>query len=51
MKAVAVNPRKREVSLIDHPAPKISAPTEVKFRTLEVGHLRHGSRNLPLRLR
>ncbi len=37
MNAVAVNPRKREVSLINHPAPDISAPTEVKFRTLEVG--------------
>src|SRR6185436_11548256 len=37
MKAVAVNPRKREVNLIDHPVPEISAATEVKFRTLEVG--------------
>ena len=37
MKAVAVNPRKREVGVIDHPAPEISHATEVKFRTLEVG--------------
>ena len=37
MKAVAVNPKRRDVGLIDHPAPEISLPTEVKFRTLEVG--------------
>lgn len=37
MKAVAVNPKKREVGLIEHPAPEISLPTEVKFRILEVG--------------
>ena len=37
MKAVAVNPNKREVGMIDHAAPEISLPTEVKFRTLEVG--------------
>ena len=37
MKAVAVNPGKREVGVIDHPAPEISHATEVKFRTLEVG--------------
>ena len=37
MKAVAVNPNRREVGVIDHPAPEISLPTEVKFRTLEVG--------------
>ena len=37
MKAVAVNPRKREVGLIDHPEPEIARPHEVKFRTLEVG--------------
>jgi len=37
MKAIAVNPRKRDVGMIDHPAPEISRPTEVKFRTLEVG--------------
>lgn len=37
MKAIAVNPNKREVGLVDHPAPEVSMPTEVKFRTLEVG--------------
>jgi threonine dehydrogenase-like Zn-dependent dehydrogenase len=37
MKAVAVNARKREVGVIDHPAPEIAQATEVKFRTLEVG--------------
>jgi glucose 1-dehydrogenase len=37
MKAVAVNPGRREVGLIDHPAPALSADREVKFRVLEVG--------------
>ena len=37
MKAIAVNAKKRDVGLIDHPAPEIALPTEVKFRTLEVG--------------
>ena len=37
MKAIAVNAKKRDVGLIDHPAPEISLPTEVKFKTLEVG--------------
>jgi glucose 1-dehydrogenase len=38
MKAVAVNPSARSVGVIqDHPAPRISSPTEVKFRIVEVG--------------
>ena len=37
MKAIAVNPKKRDVGMIDHPAPSLSSSTEVKFRTLEVG--------------
>ncbi len=37
MKAIAVNQNKRDVGAIDHPVPEISQPTEVKFRTLEVG--------------
>ncbi len=37
MKAVAVFPRTREVSVIDIPEPKITRPTEVKVRVLEVG--------------
>ena len=37
MKAIAVNAKKRDVGLIDHPAPEISLPTEVKFKTIEVG--------------
>ena len=37
MKAIAVNQKKRDVGLIDHPAPEISLATEVKFRTIEVG--------------
>ncbi len=37
MKAIAVNPNRREVGMIDHPAPEILLPTQVKFRTLEVG--------------
>ena len=37
MKAVAVFPKTREVKLIDHAEPKITTPTQVKLRTLEVG--------------
>jgi glucose 1-dehydrogenase len=37
MKAIAVNPKKRDVGMIEHPAPTLSSSTEVKFRTLEVG--------------
>lgn len=37
MKAVAVFPDKKEIKLIDHPAPEITKPTEVKVRILEVG--------------
>ncbi|GAC1399127.1 MAG: glucose 1-dehydrogenase [Ktedonobacteraceae bacterium] len=37
MKAVAVFPKTREVKLIDHEEPRITTPTQVKLRTLEVG--------------
>ena len=37
MKAIAVFPDKREIRLIDHPEPKISKPTDVKLRVIEVG--------------
>src|SRR5437667_6352593 len=37
MRAVGVLPGKREVRLIEHEAPKISATNQVKIRTLEVG--------------
>jgi threonine dehydrogenase-like Zn-dependent dehydrogenase len=37
MKAVGVIPRKREVALLDHAKPQMSAPTDVKVRTIEVG--------------
>src|SRR3989442_5842272 len=37
MKAIAVFPGKREIRLVDHPEPKISTPTDVKLRMLEVG--------------
>lgn len=37
MKAIAVFPGRREVKLIDHEEPKITTPTQVKLRTLEVG--------------
>ncbi len=37
MKAVAVFPAKREVHVIDHPEPAITAPTQAKMRMLEVG--------------
>jgi threonine dehydrogenase-like Zn-dependent dehydrogenase len=37
MKAVAVFPESREVKIVEHEEPRISAPTEVKLRVLEVG--------------
>jgi glucose 1-dehydrogenase len=37
MKAIAVFPDKRDIRLIDHPEPKISNPTDVKLRVIEVG--------------
>jgi threonine dehydrogenase-like Zn-dependent dehydrogenase len=37
MKTVAVFPREREVRVVDHEAPKLSARSEVKLRMLEVG--------------
>ena len=37
MKAVAVFPGTREVKLIDHEEPRITRPTEVKLRMLQVG--------------
>lgn len=37
MKGIAVFPETREVKLIDHEEPKITTPTQVKLRTLEVG--------------
>lgn len=37
MKAIAVFPDKHEIRLIDHPEPKISKPTDVKLRIIEVG--------------
>lgn len=37
MKAIAVEPKDRTVALVDHPAPGIGTPTQVKLRMLEVG--------------
>ncbi len=37
MRAVAVFPEQRRVALVEHPEPRISSPTEVKVRMLEVG--------------
>ena len=37
MKAIAVFPASREVKLVDHAAPRIAAPTEVKLRVLDIG--------------
>lgn len=37
MKAIAVVPHDRTVAIVDHPAPQIVAPTQVKLRMLEVG--------------
>ena len=37
MKAVAVVPNQKKITLLDHASPAISKPTEVKLRMLEVG--------------
>jgi glucose 1-dehydrogenase len=37
MKAVAVFPEERRFSLIDHPEPKLTSPTEIRLRMLDVG--------------
>jgi threonine dehydrogenase-like Zn-dependent dehydrogenase len=37
MKGVGVVPEKKELRLIDHPEPSITAPNELKIRTIEVG--------------
>jgi threonine dehydrogenase-like Zn-dependent dehydrogenase len=37
MKGVGVVPEQKELRLIDHPEPAITAPNEVKIRTIEVG--------------
>jgi len=37
MRAVGVVPGKKEVALLRHPEPSISAPTELRVRTIEVG--------------
>jgi len=37
MKAIAVFPSTKQVKLIDHPEPAISAPDEVKLRMIDVG--------------
>jgi threonine dehydrogenase-like Zn-dependent dehydrogenase len=37
MKAVAVFPDQKQVKVIDHPAPSIAAPSEVKLRMIDIG--------------
>lgn len=37
MRAIAVMPSSKQVSIIDQPEPKISRPTEVKLRMIEAG--------------
>jgi threonine dehydrogenase-like Zn-dependent dehydrogenase len=37
MRAIAVTPSTKQVSVIDQPEPKISRPTEVKLRMIEAG--------------
>jgi threonine dehydrogenase-like Zn-dependent dehydrogenase len=37
VKAVAVFPQNKQVKVIDHPEPKIAAPTEVKLKIIDVG--------------
>lgn len=37
MKAVAVFPASKQISLVDHEQPSLASPTEAKLRMLEVG--------------
>ncbi len=37
MKAVAVFPKTRRVEVVEHPEPRVTRPTEVRLRMLEVG--------------
>ncbi|HEY9404224.1 MAG TPA: alcohol dehydrogenase catalytic domain-containing protein, partial [Pyrinomonadaceae bacterium] len=37
MKAVAVFPEAKEIKIVEHEEPRLSSPTEVKLRVLEVG--------------
>jgi glucose 1-dehydrogenase len=37
MRAIAVTPSTKEVSIIDQPEPKVSRPTDVKLRMIEAG--------------
>ena len=37
VRAVAVYPNRREVSIVEHPEPQITGPGEIKIRILEVG--------------
>jgi glucose 1-dehydrogenase len=37
MKALAVFPKKKEIRLVDHPEPRVGAPTEIKIKILNVG--------------
>jgi threonine dehydrogenase-like Zn-dependent dehydrogenase len=37
MKAIGVAQAKKEIRLVDHPEPKLSAPDEVKLRMLDIG--------------
>ncbi len=37
MQAIAVTPGKKALGIVDHPEPKLAAPTDVKLRMLEAG--------------
>ena len=37
MRAVGVVPHKKEVALLEHAAPEITQPTEIRVQTLDVG--------------
>lgn len=37
MKAVGVIPKKKEVALFEHAMPRVSSPTQLKIKTIEVG--------------
>ena len=48
MKAIAVFPRTKEVKVIEHEAPRMTEPDQVKLRMLDIGIVWHRQRNLRL---
>ena len=45
MRAVGVVPHKKEVALLEHEAPEITAPTQIRVQTLDQGFVEEGKEN------